>query len=348
MLLLILVYAFAVGLIAVSVVGAIVLFVIRLIRSWTDARRHRIHDSLVRQMLTALEMPEPPNDLIAALKANPRVAEDVLGELVELIRGVSRERMVAIAQAAGLDDWLRSRLRSQWRAERRTAVEVLRLFSDPATIAALHSALDDRAEDIRLTAALSLAELGQMPRLRELLPRLRIETAERSLLLRRIFLHALTDNIDDVQAVARGSLGLASFRPYAVEALGLSGQLQLVPFLLTLVNEPDANVRVAVMRALGSLAYPGAAPYLESALADPSWEVRAEAIEAVKRTELVSLVPKLVQRLDDEVWWVRFRAGEALSSMGDVGLTALRQISGLVGQRSARIASLVLAEKRQA
>jgi len=348
MLLLILVYALAVGLVAIAVIAAVVLFVFRLFRSQLDARRDRIRDSLVRQMLVALEMPEPPNDLVAALKAHPRVAEDVLGELVELIRGVSRERMIAIAQAAELDVWLRSRLRSNWRAERRTAVEVMRLFSDPATIAALHSALDDRAEDIRLTAALSLADLGQMPKLRDLLLRLRIETTERSLLLRRIFFHALRDNIDDVQAVANGSLGVPSFRPYAVEALGLGGQLQLIPFLLSLVGDPDPNVRVAVMRALGSLAYPGAAPYLEAALEDASWEVRAEAVEAVRRTELVSLVPKLVQRLDDDVWWVRYRAGEALSSLGDAGLLALRRTSGLVGQRAARIASRVLAEMRQA
>jgi len=47
---------------------------------------------------------------------------------------------------------------------------LLRLFDDPVSVNALKKALDDPRADVRLAAALSLAELGRTPPLVVLVP----------------------------------------------------------------------------------------------------------------------------------------------------------------------------------
>jgi HEAT repeat protein len=296
--------------------------------------------------MLATENEDTPPALLCDIAAYPHVARDVFAELGEVIRGRSRERLVEIG--GGLAGWLQGQLAHGMPADRRLAAEVLRLFDNDATVAALHRALDDSEADVRLAAALALAELGHSPPLAVLVLRLHAGSREHSLLLRRLFRLIAAQQPTDVMRVAEGSLGPGELRPFAIDALAATGDGAWSGALRVLAFDPDPAVRTAAVTGLAALGQPDVADVLADVMNDPSWNVRAAAVDAARRLDLVELVPAIAQRLDDPVWWVAFRAADALAALGESGLAALRALAASEAERRGRIAAAVIGEHQLA
>jgi HEAT repeat protein len=348
MTLLSLIYFLATGLAAVSILTAIAMIVLRATRTRSEERAAHVRRVLVGSLVRALDRGSPPSRLLAMLRKNPRLARDIFAELAELIRGQSREKLFAIAVSCELDKWLRQQVISAGRADRRLAAEVLRLFGDSESMETLRRALDDRDDDVRLTAALSLVENHAALPLQDLVQRLSAGTRERSLLLRRLFQGTAISDPEGTLAVAQGRIGDRSLRTVAIAALGAAGPVEFGPALAAMESDPSTEVRAAIVTALAFVGHPCASDTVKRCLADPDWEVRTAAVDAVRRMGLSEAVQTLAELVDDEVWWVRFRASEALAALGEMGLAALRRLAADKSERSRRMAAMILAERSAA
>jgi HEAT repeat protein len=340
-----LIYGVAVFFAAIAVLIALCVIGMRIVRTQRAARHARRKERLVRAIMVAIELPEAPADVLRRIRAHPAIARDIFEELGEVIRGGSRTRLVTLGRAAGLDTWLQAGLARGRPLERRLAAEVLRLFGDEPSCAALRQAIDDPDADVRLAAGLSLAELGHAPAVAVLVTRLAGSSGRHSLLLRRLFRLIVAQEPHDVVRIAEGKLGTPDLRPFAIDALASTGENEHSALLRVLTFDPDLEVRTASLAGLATLGQPDVADIVRDAMSDEAWQVRVAAINAARRLELSDLVPEIIRCLDDEIWWVSFRAAEALAALGESGLKALRTLALSEVERRGRMASVVMAER---
>jgi len=92
-----------------------------------------------------------------------------------------------------------------------------------------------------------------------------------------------------------------------------------------LSEDPDANVRKAVVETLGVIGGHDAAAVAERLLDDSTWFVKAHAARALGQLGRADLAPRIVALLADPEWWVRLAAKQALESMGEAAWPALRR-----------------------
>ncbi len=314
--LLIIVTVVAVGLAAIALFGGLLTIVGHAVRLRVEHRRNQLFESLVRRILENLEKPDWDRDLVEVIRRNPALGAELFSEISELVRGESGERVLNLCRRAGIDRWLLRRARS-WRTERRrVAVDTLRLFPGEETVAALQRALADPSNEVRLTAALSLAELGAIPPVSTVVQMVLGNTSEQSLLLNRLFDRLAALRPAEVLDVAKGPVSKAFLRPIAIRALGEAGRLELKDAIAGLIEDPEPEVRAAALDAAGDFGDFDAKEHVRRALKDPVQFVRIRAINAARRLDLRELAPEIAALLADANWWVRFRAGEALAAFG--------------------------------
>ena len=242
-------------------------------------------------------------------------------------------------------EWLHRRLRVGKHIHRRMAADMLRFFDDDETIAALQRAQDDREEDVRLTATLSLSAIHGGQPLLQILRRFKARMRSRSLRLRQVFERMSQTDQEAALNVALGHFGDDALRPLAIEALGSTVSEQIGMSLVEMTHDPLPSVRRAAIAALGNMALPKMSETVAAALGDESWEVRVAGIEAAKRLDLMDLVPRVSALVEDKVWSVRLRAAEALGKLGDAGIEALTLLTGAQDERSRALAATVLAKR---
>lgn len=307
---------FAIGLAATALLGGAVTIVSHAVRLHLEKERNLQRSLLFERIVQGSENPDWDPELVKAMSCNRPLSADLFSEMSELIRGENRERILALCRQAGIDRWLLRQLASWSSDRRRVAAETLRLFPGEETVAALRATLDDPASAVRLTAALSLAELNAMPPVSILVQKLIEKTREHSLLLQRLLESLAVSQPSEVLDVAKGTIGKPFLRPIAVRALGKAGHLGLSDAIAGLIEDPNPEVRAAALESVASLGDFSAKDRVKQALADSVHFVRVKAIDATRQIELRELVPELVPLLHDPIWLVRFRASEALAAFG--------------------------------
>jgi HEAT repeat protein len=95
--------------------------------------------------------------------------------------------------------------------------------------------------------------------------------------------------------------------------------------VLRLSAHPDADVRLAVARALKHYFHPETPDVLYALLADDDWRVRAQAARALGVLKVTEAIAPLGALLRDSAWWVRFRAALSLAQLGEPGRRMLRE-----------------------
>ena len=229
-------------------------------------------------------------------------------------------------------------------AERLQAVEMLALLPREHGIEALERTLGrDRSSEVRVAAAISLAELGALPRLDTVLSRIGPE-GRRSRRLVGLFGRLPKERIPELEAYAADDAHHPFVRAAIVEALGQAGDPRLNDFLLERAAESDAEIAAAAVRGIGRTGGPGSRTLVRRALDHPAWQVRTCAAEAAAQLGDASLAEALTDRLDDLVWAVRYAAGKALRELGPSGMAALRAEADEGTARQRRTAALILAE----
>lgn len=301
---------------------------------------------LVDQLLSGLERGGEVGGLQTAFGAKaPGLVADVAEEILALLRGKDKTRMLQMFRSLGLVELQLRLLRSRSAEQRAKAVALLAHFPEPEVIENLRRCLADADANVRLTAAEALVEQDVEMDLDLLLEQLQVGEVEHSLRLRHVF-RRLAPRMSQAFAAHLRSEVPAAVKVLLLNALARTGEFGLVEQVLPCLEDPSVNVRAEALRCLASFAYPVDAAWLIRAMEDPAWEVRAQAALAAGRIGLPDTLESLKRLLGDPAWWVRYRAAEALHGLGVEGRQALWWLAAADAE-GAQIAQAVLAEKAQ-
>jgi HEAT repeat protein len=314
---------------------------------WIGSRRAVNREAERRRLIPLLLGVERGAEAHAAPDIAPALLTDLSVELIQLVRGGDKENFVASATRLGVPLALRARLRSRSPRIRFAAAEALAHFADDESAAALERALDDRNADVRLSAAMALAEMGRAPPAATLVDKLSLGRQENSMLVVGLFEQLAAARPEEIRGLIEDPSSPGSVKAAAIEALSASGDYSLVPLItaLALRADPMSVELPRYLRSLGEFAHPAGAPAVEAALSSPAWWVRAAAAEAAGRIGMANSAERLALLLDDTDWWVRFRAGEALAALGDAGRRLLGETARGGPALARRAAALTLAER---
>lgn len=326
-----------------ALVGVAGLLAARLV----SERRSRRREDLRKALLPALMRGETPD--VRPSRLTRSVAATLTLELAELVRGSDRDALLRAATSAGAGDELARRLRSRHAQDRLMAAEGLAMFpehSDDVT----RVALADPVPDVRLGAALALAQEGRAPAVGRLIRALGIGTSENSLLVVSLMRDLVKTDPHAVEALLFDLDLPDAAKLAATEALAESGAVDHAPLVAWMAEAAgdDPELRPRIIRALGRLGHPAGHDAVLAALDDSIWQVRAAGAEAAGRSALKTAIPRLAELLGDEEWWVRFRAGEALSRLGTEGRQELHQAASGADPIAQVAARALLAEQRTA
>jgi len=119
------------------------------------------------------------------------------------------------------------------------------------------------------------------------------------------------------------------------------GAPEALPPIIALHTHRDANVRIAVTKALRHYYQPGVAEALSTLLRDADWRVRGQAARGLGALNVQSAIPQLRDALHDDTWWVRFRAGLALAQMHEPGRRALREARAMSDRFASEMAVMI-------
>lgn len=322
------------------------LIIARLFRENSESRRQADRQALSSAYLAVMAGADDAATRLAPFQHRSRLLAESLLDVLSLVRGAERDRLIASLVEAGVDERLRSRLTRGSRTGRLAAVEALSAFPSDETrthLRGLQQTSDDA--EIRIATVRARIEIGDAPRAPDLMAELANRPDRDSLLYAPVLRRLAIDAPDDAMAaLTMPGMGVAA-RAVMIDAVGASGDYRALPTLSLIATAPETVLRIAALRALGLLAHPGAAETVARGLQDDAWDVRAEAAVAAGKIGSSMLVPSLMALLDDPVWWVRFRAAEALAGMGGEGVETLRIATNSPIEVARRSASLALAER---
>ncbi len=246
-------------------------------------------------------------------------------EYLSLLSGAEKERLVRLAEEAGLVKNYFARLgsRNRWRKAR--AAENLGYFGGREAVDPLASLLSHPDETVRAVAARALARIGTEEAAEALANTLndpseltRLRMAENLERIGTLSVAPLIKTLEEGDPEARvlaarilGYLRAAEARPYLCRSM-LKGTL--------------TDLRAQATLSLGKIGNPEDVPALQKAAGDPDWPVRAQAANALEKIGDVSTIPALQRLTVDREWWVRLNASRALANMGPEGERALARV----------------------
>jgi HEAT repeat protein len=305
----------------------------------TETERRRIARML---MAPHLDAPVPPTRSLEK-EAAARLAL----EMAELVRGPDREALLANAEALRIPHTLLRSSVSRSAQDRLLAAEALAMF--PIGQDRVRQMLRDRNPDVRLGAALALAQNQVAPPASEIVQHLGLGTSERSLLVASL----MRDLVDADPASVEDLLGENALpdaaKLAAVDALAASGRVEHAPLVARMAEEgTDNDLLPRIYHALGRIGHPSGHSAILRGLSHPAWAVRAAAAQAAGANRLAAAAEPLGVLLGDDQWWVRLRAGEALWRLGPQGHEVLTQVAASEQPLARVAAALTLEERRSA
>ncbi|MFC0588944.1 HEAT repeat domain-containing protein [Novosphingobium aquiterrae] len=233
-----------------------------------------------------------------------------------LLRGGERERLMQMAELDGLLNETLQTSKSRRAHRRIDAIRLLQQFGSEACVARLRELMArDRNPTVRVEAAFALASIDALPPPRELIrilglfdrnPR-RLDSA----LLRATAKHYC----DHLQRLLNDPMPHWR-RALIVDALGWSEDPSVLETLARAGAMESAELRSAALRAAARLGHPSVAEWVIPLLHDPVAFVRVQAANCCAVLGLASARPDLVEIARDEDLWVRLRAAHALNVLG--------------------------------
>ncbi len=333
--------------VVIAAIVALLLTGMLVLRLWRPLREMN-RDARRRQLVALLTQPTlAARDEARIGKAPRALVADVCIELLQMVRGEEKARIVEAGRRAGVVDTLHARLRSLSPGVRLAAAEALGDFVDDEVAGWLDTALDDATSPVRLAAAIALAGADRAPPLRRLVDRLELGSADSSRLIIRLFADRAAAHPEEVAALLTDAAVPDLAKTYAAEALAAQGNYDAVPAIVDLVRDPETSAVLlpGYLAVLGRLAHPAATPAVEHGLNHDDWQVRAAAAEAAGRVRMTASVARLEALLGDEHWLVRRQAGEALAALGRAGEEALERAAVIAEGPAREAATIELAQR---
>lgn len=300
-----------------------------------------------RQTVLPLLLAGDPQELQPLKGVALKTAATLTAELAEMTRGSERDGVLARSEALGVPAFLMRRLRSHSAQKRLEAAESLAMF--PGHEEAARALLQDRNPDVRLGAALALAQRGEAPDPLTLMQQLNVGKDEHSLLLVSLMGDLAAKDSEAVAGLLFERDLSFEVKVAAMDALAdLGGEYAPLLAFMARESEGEGELQPRVFRALGRTGHPAGSEAIITGLSNPEWSVRASAAEAAGKSGIVAAAARLGELLDDQQYWVRYRAGEALLRLGPRGVNVLSERVENGDEETRLIAQKILAEGRAA
>jgi hypothetical protein len=286
-----------------------------------------------RPLVSALLGAAPDAGAVARLASTPTRHRDLQGELLlgtlRLTTGDVVPRLREAARSLGLiDRWTRALDDRRWWI-RAAAVRALGLVREPGIVDRLLLALDERDEEVRAAAVDALGRIGDPRCAAALLARLRDGSRhQRTRVVEAI--RALGPPI--VPVLLNHARDYESDAAMTIDILGVVGGTAALENLLDWTASPDAAVRAAALRAIGSVGLDDRGFfYALRGLDDVEPDVRGMAARGLGRSGKHAAVPYLASHLDDD-WIVAAHCATGLRRLGRPGAAALEHRAASPGQ----------------
>ncbi|MDQ3317196.1 MAG: HEAT repeat domain-containing protein, partial [Actinomycetota bacterium] len=283
------------------------------------AVRGRKTKSSVRKLESALDNSlvtgEAHPDLLQLNDREKDLLAILMVEYLSVLSGTEKDRLVALAEEAGLVRSYFARLNSRHRWRNARAAENLGYFGGPAAVPPLTELLGHPDETVRAVAARALARIGTGEATEALANTLN-DPSE----LTRL---RMAENLERIGVLSVGPLiktlegGDQDARVMAARILGYLRAAEARPALCaSMLGDPLTDLRAQATLSLGKIGNPEDVPALQKAGGDEQWPVRAQAANALEMIGDVSTIPALQKLTVDREWWVRLNASRALANIG--------------------------------
>ena len=246
-----------------------------------------------------------------------RAIEPSVRGLLTKVRGDAHASVVRVIARRGLIDAALADLRGSWLATRRAkAAELLGAAGVDAATDLLIEALADREVQVRVVATRALGRIGDPRAVGPLLDGIAAGVPPR----------VIATAVAGIDRISRVSLEPslthqdATHRAVAAEVAGLVLAVDVIPVLVTLLDDPEPEVRIRSARALGRCGSPQARPALERATRPGNLlPLRVVATRALSQLADDSAVPILRELFADPRVEVARLAAVGLLAAGPAG-----------------------------
>ena len=312
---------------AVFFVLLVALIVFNRARRRLAGRDQAVAGPAVALAFTRWLLGETPVDAVVTLlrEAPPAVAlEETLAALARRVPPASRVELVTLLRR---EPWVREMLaranrRAWW--DRLAAARMLTAAGIELDRELLRRLLADAHPAVQTAATGALERIADRQMVEDVLDQL----VDRPLVVRQIQMSALLRTRAHAIPALLTRL-VPSSPPRSLEVwLALAEQgadPACISAAAALATHADAQVRLAVARALRHYYDVRVHETLGALLRDSDWRVRAAACRTAGSLADAVFTGALRQGLTDRAWWVRFRSALALAQLGESGRRVLRE-----------------------
>jgi HEAT repeat protein len=295
----------------------------------------------------------------AVLRAAPdrdwRTIREVVVALLGKVRGDTAETLVRLLGARGEFEQARAALRSRRTIQRARAAYLLGLARQRRDVGLLLPLLTDRSAEVRLVAARSLGVVGDPAAAPALFGALGPVHGQPGIPAAVAAEALLNFGTGAVPAVIQALGAADATQRSAATMVAAEGALSATAPRLRqlLAREPDLDVRVSAVRALGRVGGTDDVAVL-AALTGPAQPtaLRRAAVRALGELGHPDATPVLSRLLSDPDIRLAQHSGDALVQLGPPGIRALLEAASGTGPKnpagSAAAGSLTVARLRQA
>jgi HEAT repeat protein len=240
-----------------------------------ETRRRAAETAILRWVETRDEV-----DLHSVLSLKPRILLETLSTTLPKIIDGEREMLISALSRSSFAKYVRRHFHGGDEPQRLLCCEILGAIGGCAASATLVSALADPAASVRIGAAISLAQSGQLPSLHETLAKLGREGLASSRLI-QFFQLLLPSRRREILSLVRDASVNSQIRISALGALARQGDADLIILLKELAEDRASPLVVEVAMLLGALDHPESSPVLTSLLKKDCVHVRRAAARSV-------------------------------------------------------------------
>lgn len=287
----------------------------------------RAFDYLQPLLLAYLSGDRDTATLLREMKSRRKAAEQIMLHMLGVLEGEEREKLVDLARRQGLVNAELGELRSGDWTRRELAAMNLGVLRLPESVPYLARLLYDRQIPVRYTAARSLAMIGSVEAFASLIklftqPRF-IDTAR----LLEIVQHAPRGDVEPIRQLIENENTPLAVRLLLVDLGGDWREYRLVEAMRRLLRSDEKELVTHAIKALVRIGDIDSVPEIIEMVDDPRWEVRSQVVKAAGLLGFTEALPLLRRALTDEAFWVRRNAAEALVALGPAGYAVLQTAS---------------------
>lgn len=255
-----------------------------------------------------------------------QILQKRLFELMDCVTGVHRQKLIALCQDMGLEEYDLRRLQSVRKWPRIDAAYNLGMMRSRRAVPGMLKVLKSSTYDSTIfILARSIAKsAGRLEDLREMVESVMAHGKN----CQQLIVDILHESPLDIGPLYASFLQTNDEKLVKVGLIGLSTytHLEREPLLQQLIASRDKEIRIKVVKLLCRDVRYLTEPNVNLFMSHPDWEIRAVTAKAIGEHGLSEYIPHLKRATGDSNWWVSYNSAHSLAQMQVEGFAALCEI----------------------